>query len=61
LAQIRSSGWLSAELDVMVDNERARRFYEKRGWQPDGRNEVSPFPPYPRLLGYRRDLDDLSS
>lgn len=59
LEQIRSSGWRSAELDVMVDNARARRFYEKRGWQPDGRTEVSPFPPYPRLLGYRRNLDDI--
>lgn len=61
LQQIRSNDWLAAELDVMVDNVRARRFYEKRGWQPDGRTEVSPFPPYPRLLGYRRDLDDLPS
>lgn len=56
LVQIRSSGWLAAELDVMVDNARARRFYEKHGWQPNGRTDVSPFPPYPKLLGYRRDL-----
>jgi len=59
LRQIRSSGWLAAELDVMVDNARARRFYEKHGWQADDRTGVSPFPPFPRLLGYRRDLDDI--
>jgi GNAT superfamily N-acetyltransferase len=58
LGQIRVSGWLAAELDVMVDNARARRFYQRHGWAPDGRTDVSPFPPYPRLLGYRRDLDD---
>jgi GNAT superfamily N-acetyltransferase len=57
LAQIAASGWLAAELDVMVDNTRARRFYERHGWTPDGRGERSPFPPYPKLLGYRRDLD----
>ena len=32
------------QLDVMVDNARARRFYERRGWVPDGRG-ASPFPP----------------
>jgi GNAT superfamily N-acetyltransferase len=58
LGQIRAGGWLAAELDVMVDNARARRFYEKHGWAPDGRTAVSPFPPYPRLLGYRRHFDD---
>jgi GNAT superfamily N-acetyltransferase len=59
LEQVRSSDWLAAELDVMVDNARARRFYERQGWTADGRTATSPFPPYPRLLGYRRDLDDL--
>jgi GNAT superfamily N-acetyltransferase len=57
LQQIAEAGWLAAELDVMVDNERARRFYERRGWVPDGRTTTSPFPPYPRILGYRLDLD----
>jgi GNAT superfamily N-acetyltransferase len=57
LELIKASGWLAAELDVMVDNLRARRFYERLGWSPDGRGERSPFPPYPKLLGYRRDLD----
>jgi GNAT superfamily N-acetyltransferase len=57
IEQIASSGWLAGELDVMVDNVRARRFYDRQGWAPDGRTDTSPFPPYPRLLGYRRDLD----
>jgi diamine N-acetyltransferase len=56
LELIVRSGSLVAELDVMVDNVRARRFYERRGWKPDGRRERSPFPPYPKLLGYRHDL-----
>jgi GNAT superfamily N-acetyltransferase len=57
LERVAASGWLAAELDVMVDNARARRFYERLGWTADGRGERSPFPPYPKLLGYRRDLD----
>jgi RimJ/RimL family protein N-acetyltransferase len=61
LVQIRASGWHAAELDVMVDNARARRFYQRLGWSPDGRTDTSPFPPYPRLLGYRRDLEDMPS
>jgi GNAT superfamily N-acetyltransferase len=56
LERMAASGWLAAELDVMVDNLRARRFYERLGWAPDGRGQRSPFPPYPKLLGYRRDL-----
>jgi len=50
---IGAAGCPAAELDVMADNHRARRFYERRGWNPDGRVLRSPFPPYPELLGYR--------
>jgi diamine N-acetyltransferase len=57
LELIAAAGRAAAELDVMVDNARARRFYERRGWAPDGRAETSPFPPYPKILGYRRRLD----
>jgi GNAT superfamily N-acetyltransferase len=53
---IAASGATTARLDVMADNVRARRFYERRGWAPDGRTSVSPFPPYPKILGYRLDL-----
>jgi GNAT superfamily N-acetyltransferase len=56
LRLIAASGVTAATLDVMVDNARARRFYERRGWVPDGRTVTSPFPPYPTLLGYQRPL-----
>jgi GNAT superfamily N-acetyltransferase len=56
LDQIRAAGCGAAELDVMADNARARRFYEKHGWVEDGRADVSPFPPYPKLVGYRLDF-----
>jgi GNAT superfamily N-acetyltransferase len=56
LARIAASGCANAELDVMADNVRARRLYARRGWVPDGRTERSPFPPFPALVGYRRDV-----
>jgi GNAT superfamily N-acetyltransferase len=56
LELIAASGCARASLDVMVDNTRARRFYARRGWLPDGRSLRSPFPPFPLLLGYRREL-----
>jgi RimJ/RimL family protein N-acetyltransferase len=54
LELIAAAGCECAELDVMVDNARARRFYERCGWALDGRTEQSPFPPYPKLVAYRR-------
>jgi GNAT superfamily N-acetyltransferase len=56
LARVRACGCAFAELDVMVDNARARRFYERLGWRPDGRVDVTPWPPYPKVLGYRHVL-----
>jgi GNAT superfamily N-acetyltransferase len=61
LARIAAAGCDYAELDVMTENLRARRFYERRGWQPDGRRLVSPFPPFPRLLGYAVNLTEVAS
>lgn len=58
LRRIAAAGCTTAELDVMADNARARRFYERRGWTPSGQTTQSPFPPYPMLLGYRRALSD---
>jgi GNAT superfamily N-acetyltransferase len=37
---------------VMERNARARRFYEKRGWRPDGGTRIVPFAPHPVSLGY---------
>lgn len=53
VGQIKAGGARVAELDVMTANLRARRFYEKLGWVPDGRTDISPYPPYPTLTGYR--------
>lgn len=60
IADLAARGTAAAELDVMADNLRARRFYEGRGWSRDGREEISPFPPHPRLVGYRRPLEPVS-
>jgi RimJ/RimL family protein N-acetyltransferase len=34
--RLREAGFRSATLWVLRDNERARRFYERAGWSPDG-------------------------
>jgi putative acetyltransferase len=40
------------KLWVLEENHRARRFYEKRGWRPNGETRVVPFPPSPLDVGY---------
>jgi GNAT superfamily N-acetyltransferase len=60
LANIAGQGAAEAVLEVMAENLRARRFYERRGWKRDGREEISPFPPYPQLVGYRCPLEPVS-
>lgn len=44
----------TARLEVFEENHRARRFYEKHGWQPDQRRHRTDFLPRPWLLGYER-------
>lgn len=46
-----------ARLRVAEANGRARRFYEKHGWQPNGERTQTTFPPHPYLLGYERPID----
>jgi GNAT superfamily N-acetyltransferase len=41
-----------ARLWVLEENERARRFYEHRGWRHDGERRPSDYPPYPPVLRY---------
>nr|MDQ3823681.1 GNAT family N-acetyltransferase [Actinomycetota bacterium] len=41
-----------ARLWVLADNADARRFYERRGWRPDGREQAVTFPPHPLEVGY---------
>ena len=56
LDALRERGKASASLWCLAENVRARRFYERRGWTPDGRERVVPFPPYPLDVGYSIDL-----
>jgi RimJ/RimL family protein N-acetyltransferase len=37
---------------VLERNHRARRFYEKHGWRPNGETRVVPYPPQPLDVGY---------
>jgi GNAT superfamily N-acetyltransferase len=41
---------------VLEENRRARRFYERRGWRPDGTTRPVPFPPFPVDVGYSREI-----
>ena len=42
LRQLRADGCSIATLWVVVDNHRARRFYDQLGWQPDGTTRREP-------------------
>ncbi|WP_433795158.1 N-acetyltransferase family protein [Actinoplanes sp. CA-252034] len=42
----------TGRLWVLADNHRARRFYEKMGWQATGRSAPDDFPPHPELIEY---------
>jgi GNAT superfamily N-acetyltransferase len=56
LDELRELGGEEAQLWTLEHNDRARRFYEKRGWKLNGRTRVVPFPPYPIDVGYSVDL-----
>jgi GNAT superfamily N-acetyltransferase len=45
-----------ARLWVLEENERARRFYEQRGWRHDGERRPSDYPPYPPALRYELEI-----
>jgi GNAT superfamily N-acetyltransferase len=40
------------KLWVLEENRRARRFYEKSGWRPNGTTRVVEYPPHPLDVGY---------
>lgn len=42
----------SLQLWVLAGNPRARRFYEREGWQHDGETMPAVYPPYPEMLRY---------
>lgn len=45
LAEIRASGATEATLWVVEANARARRFYEREGWEPTGETRATPLGP----------------
>ncbi len=53
---LRAAGTETARLWVLAENRRARRFYERHGWYPDGSTRDVPYPPFPVDLGYSLDL-----
>ena len=57
LASLRPHGPI-AHLWVLEANERARRFYEARGWRADGGRSRSEFPPHPVELRYSLRLGE---
>ncbi len=50
-----------ALLWVLEANDRARAFYERRGWRPDGEQQQAEHPPHPPELRYRLELAVSSS
>jgi GNAT superfamily N-acetyltransferase len=49
---LRAAGETACRLWVLEANARARRFYERRGWELDGTTRVVPYPPNPLDVGY---------
>ena len=59
LVALRAAGFTTAMLWVLGTNARARRFYERRGWRPDGTSKVARLGcvrGHRRALRHRRDL-----
>lgn len=56
IERLAAAGITRAWLRVFEENYRARRFYEKRGWQDTARLSRSAFPPHPVLVEYERAL-----
>ena len=56
LAYWRAEGYWRGWLRVLEHTLRARRFYERCGWQQKGDRDRSGFAPFPMLLTYEVDL-----
>lgn len=53
---LRAGGHARAWLLVFEENERAIRFYARRGWRRTDHTQRTTFPPYPVLRRYELDL-----
>jgi GNAT superfamily N-acetyltransferase len=56
VAELRDQEVETAELWVLEKNDRARRFYERRGWTHNGLTRCAFFPPKPIELRYTLHL-----
>jgi ribosomal protein S18 acetylase RimI-like enzyme len=56
LAALRADGYLRAVLWVLADNTRARRFYQRAGFAPDGASTILTGLGGVLEVRYRRDL-----
>jgi GNAT superfamily N-acetyltransferase len=54
LDRLRKTGVEEARLWTLAGNDRARAFYEHRGWSLTGRTRPVPHPPHPIDVEYRR-------
>ena len=57
LDRLREAGVREARLWTLAENQRARTFYERRGWKLTGRTRLVPFPPHPIDVEYARSTD----
>jgi GNAT superfamily N-acetyltransferase len=53
---LRDLGSSRCSLWVLEANDRARSFYERRGWRLNRDTRVVPFPPHPIDVGYTLDF-----
>jgi GNAT superfamily N-acetyltransferase len=56
LSGLAAAGAVTAYLWVLVDNHRAKAFYQRRGWRATGMRETEVFPPYPVKMQMALDL-----
>lgn len=56
VADMARRGTPEAFLWVLEENDRARRFYERLGWQAGPERRDAPWPPHPTEMRYTRPL-----